>query len=230
MDPDALAKMVEDKARALLAADRAQAVADEKAEQQRKELAETRYTLERSREKYEQNDNAKRRPWFLDKRVFTLIAVASVLLGALMMPGCVEPIIGRSLVAGSLLCGSTCKTCRGPGRVFTWHESGGSYEGNVSSQLCHNADVDIDRMTWQDVDNEDDKALLPYRLSLWSSVLLDAPLVFVVLFLFFPFAAARVRNKYLARERIELEEKISDCERRLAAADPPKVAAGAYRT
>lgn len=237
--PDVLAKMIEDKARALLASERAREAeaaaaagkakaSEDAATAARAALASYRAELASARDGLEANLRKPRSLFFVNKLVVTIIVLLSLVVGAAIFPGCVEPIAGRTVIAGPLLCPGRCAGCRGPGRVFTWHESGGSYEGNVSAQICHNAEVDVDRMTWQDGATDDTK-LVAYRVSMWWSVPLDFALVLVVLFLLFPLYAARFRAKQIANERIVFEGIITTNEALLARLDPRRAEPQTYR-
>ncbi len=228
--PDALAKMIEDKARALIAeekkreSDEAAATARAEAARVARELKRTdEARLARMRDALQENSGKPRPVWHLDGPLTLTLACVALLIGGVLFPACLEPMAGRSLVAAQVFCPGVCAGCRGPGRVFTWHESGGSYEGNVSTQLCHNATVDIDRITWMDVTSRQDSDLAPYRLTLWSSVPLDAAIVFLVLLAVGPFWFGRMRTRSLGEERRLLAAEIEGLERNLAAgARPPQ--------
>lgn len=234
--PDVLAKMVEDKARGLLAAERAAAAAEaeRKAAEERavlsaKELAQDRRTLVELRELREAHALKKPKVWHSNAAITFLFGVIAIVLGGVLFPACVEPMAGRTVLAGPLFCSSVCASCRGPGRVFTWHTSGGGYEGNVSAQLCHNDAIDVEKLTWQDVNDDDDPKVKPYRLSMWASVPLDFVLVFALLSIFAPFLLGRFRTKELVKVAAELDARIDHLERKLAA-PPPVPGGGAYRT
>lgn len=217
--PDALEKMVEEKARALIASekqreanDQAQTRRDEEASAKAKERKEDETELEWLKLKQKEDENEPRRSWYLSKGWAIFFAACALVIGGIIFPACAEPISGRSFIAGKVFCPGVCPTCRGPGRIFTWHETSASYEGNVSRQLCHNDVVDIDKMQWTDSDKEEYAA---YRLTLWSSVPVDWALVFGVFGVFGPFLVARMRNKFYRDEVESRGAKIVALERKL---------------
>ncbi|MEO6575268.1 MAG: hypothetical protein ABIP89_15590 [Polyangiaceae bacterium] len=236
--PDVLAQMVEDKARALLASERAREIEETAATAARAEraaaaelarvtLANDRASLEDYRERLAANRAKGRGRWYVDRSLVSVMAVAALLVGVGLLPACGEPVVlGQSLLAGRLLCPEVCPGCRGPGRVFTWQEN----ESDVATQLCHNDVVDIDRLRWADVDGGQDKELKPFRLSLWTSVPIDFALVFVGLFAVLPFFAARVRKRRLDDDLVNLELMEAHLGQKVALADPVLRQAGAYRT
>lgn len=144
-------------------------------------------------------------------------AIVACLVGGIILPACIEPLMGRSLVAAQLLCPGECDGCRGPGRIFTWHESSSGYEGNVSTQLCHNRMVDVDALPWMEVSSHEDDSLKPYRLTMWASVPLDAGIVFVATMLVVPVLAGRGRRRTVARQRVTYAEAVERLEATIAA-------------
>jgi hypothetical protein len=234
--PDALAKMVEDKARRMIQADRdAEAARAREAARIASEAAASaalsadRERLERARAQLVETDAAPRPLWYMSVASALLLFAVSALGGGIIAPACIEPIaLDRSIAAGELLCPSVCDGCRGPGRVFTWHESGGSYEGNVSTQLCHNPHVDIDQLTWMNVTGREDNDLKPYRLTLWTSVPIDFGILFASLLVVGPFWGGRIRRRSLDALHVALTEQIDALEARVREA-PRDERGGPYR-
>lgn len=214
--PDVLDALVERKARAMVEAERAKLAApgaprptpvvDDRCTK-REKLTAYQNDLERNR-------HAKRPFWLMNSLGLWTILIVGFFFGGILMPACGEPMIfKRSLVAAPLLCPRVCQGCTGPGRIFTWHERSNSYEGNVSTQLCHTPAVNVDALTWMDVTGREDKDLQPFRLTLWSSVPFDFGLAVVALLLIAPFWFARLRKKALLSEQLRLEEKLRELER-----------------
>lgn len=175
--PDVLAKMIEDKARALLAGEeerereaveQAELKAAETAEVERR--AENESSLASLLRERDRNVLEPRRVWYMNAELVVLFAFLAAIVGGIVFPACVEPSVGQSMVASQLFCPTVCPSCKGPGRIFTWHlnriSSSGNYKGNVSTQLCQNAQVDIGLLTWMEVSHREDKDLAPYRLTL----------------------------------------------------------------
>jgi hypothetical protein len=211
--PDALDALVERKARAIVAAEQAKLVPLATAapapvvEDSTRKRATFAAFLERNR-------TAARPLWLMNSRVLWTILIVGFVLGGTLLPACAEPLVfERSLVAASLLCPQVCAGCRGPGRIFTWHESSNSFEGNVSTQLCQAPAVDVNALSWSDVTAREDKDLQPYRLTLWSSVPFDFALVLLPLLVFAPFLFARLSKTALAKEQLLLEKKLLELER-----------------
>lgn len=232
--PDALDRLIEQKARAMISAEKEEAkaaeerrVARERAEEEAKQRKEDESSLSMYERFLAMNEDAHVGRWHLPAWLGGAFVAAALLIGGVMLPSCGESALGRSIVAGHLMCPSKCPTCRGPGRVFTWHESGSSGEGDVSTQLCHNDVVDIDSMQWSAVSSQEDGVLKPYVLSLWWSALFDALLVAFVLFLVGPFAAAHFARKSHAEDRDRYAERIADLRRKLAR--PPEKPSVGYR-
>jgi len=211
--PDALGELVERKARAIVEAERAKLAApaappklDERGSKQER-LATCRRDLERNRA-------APRPAWLMNRVGLASILLLGFVVGGIMLPACGEPLIfERSLVAAPLLCPMVCEGCSGPGRIFTWHESSSSYEGNVSTQLCTTPKVNVSALGWVDVTQREEKDLKPYRLTLWASVPFDFALVACALSLIAPFWFAILRKKLLAREQARLEAQLQTLER-----------------
>jgi hypothetical protein len=208
-------KMIEDKARALLAAEK-QREKDDAAEASRlaaqrgveEQRAKDERLLQSLYAMQETSARTPRRVWHLSKAWFVFFAIVAAIIGGVCFPACIEPWSGHSMVAGRLFCPSVCPTCHGPGRVFSWHETTGSGDTDVATQVCHNGTIDIDALTWSDVTSRQDGDLKPYRLTLWTSAPVDFAILFVLLILFGPFFAARMHNKTLERQRRLAEEGI----------------------
>ncbi|WP_437913821.1 hypothetical protein WME73_46535 [Sorangium sp. So ce302] len=220
--PDVLAKMIEDKAREVVAMEKRreeEAVREAARAQAEKAAGEERIAdesrLARLRDRHDASLGTVPTMWYASRVVLVLFALLAALIGGCMFPACVEPMIGRSIMAASVFCPSVCQGCRGPGRVFTWHESGTWAEADVSVELCHNRAVDIDRLTWSDVSHREDQDLAPYRLTRWASVPVDVGLVLLVLLLAGPFVAAALRTRELERKRSAWEAEIDALERKL---------------
>jgi hypothetical protein len=226
--PDVLGKMIEDKARALFVAEkqREQEQAAEASRIAAQQQADTerdndRRTLHGLYSVQDTNASTPRRVWYLSMGWIIFFGILSAIVGGILCPACVEPMVGRSFFAGKFFCSTVCATCRGPGRIFTWSETTNGDTSNVSTQLCHNATVDIDRLGWMDVTDRQDEDLKPYRLTLWSSVPVDFLLVYFPLLLVGPFFAGRMRTKSLERERRVAKEAIARLEARLGVAPRP---------
>ncbi|CAN98648.1 putative membrane protein [Sorangium cellulosum So ce56] len=220
--PDVLAKMIEDKARALLATEkqreeeaareafRVQADAAEAAAR-RADEAQLAYL----RGRRDASLSTVPRLWYASSGMLVLFALVAVVIGGCMLPFGLETTIGRSIVAAHVFCPSVCRGCRGPGRVVAWRESGSWYEADVSAEICHNRAVDIDRLTWNDITDREDKDLAPYRLTRWASVLMDFGLVFLPLLLVGPLVAAPRRRRQIERDCSCWEVEIDELERKL---------------
>jgi len=210
--PDVLDALVERKARAILAAEQAKSgppgtLASAPVVEARRQKRETLAGF------LERNRTAARPLWLMNSRVLCTISIVGFVLGGILLPACGETLVlERSVLAASLLCPGVCPGCSGPGRIFTWHESSNSYEGNVSTQLCHSPTVNVNALSWSDVAAREDKDLQPYRLSLWSSVPFDFTLVLLPLFAFAPFLWAWLRKAALAKEQLLLEQRLRELE------------------
>jgi hypothetical protein len=180
-------------------------------------LAKARVALEDMRRRLDRALAQRPGLLYMSKGLTLLVAVFAFLLGGIVFPSCVEPGMDRSLVAARLLCPAECDGCRGPGRIFTWHESSGGSEGNVSVQLCHNTRVDVDALAWSEVAARSDADLKPYRLTLWTSVPLDTGIVFAALMLVVPFLAGRARRRGVARDRAAYAEGVARLEAKMVA-------------
>lgn len=226
--PDVLDRLIEQKARAIIAAEKDEArasaerqAAKARAEEQEKERKEDERSLAMYRRLLSSHGETRIGPWHLPPWLAGGFVAVALLLGGVMLPTCGESAAGRSLLSAHIMCPSRCPTCRGPGRIFTWHESGSSGEGDVSTQLCHNDVVDIDSMQWSAVSLQQDGVLAPYVLSMWWSALFDALAVALLLFAIGPFVAARVARKSHGEDGVRYAERIRELERKLARPDEP---------
>jgi hypothetical protein len=234
--PDAIGKLVEDKVREAVAAERERAASAAretdrvaKAEAASAEIAKQRALLKTARERLAAMRRAIEETHAEPRRIAILSRALAVLVLVLTIPvagctaGCVEPLVGRPLVAGRVFCPGHCDGCRGPGRIFEWSEStNGDSPENVATQLCHNPSFDLEAITWMDVSNLDDPNKKPYRLTLWANFLVDLPIVFAVLLAIAPFVAGWMqrrglvnRGRGLTREAAAAETEIAQLEARL---------------
>jgi hypothetical protein len=244
--PDAVAKLVEDKVReALEARDRAAAKAtaeanerarearerDERVQRQeyaRREVESLRGNLASVEAELESLETSRGPLYHVNGWLSTVLLACAVLVGGVAFPACIEPMANHSLFGAALFCPQVCDGCRGPGRIFTWHESSAGYEGNVSTQLCHNPQVDVESLTWMEVTNREEGDLKPYRLTLWSSVPPDTALVAVLLFASVPFIAGRAARRSRAMRRVVLVARRDHLARQLRGHQAPQ-GTGAYR-
>jgi hypothetical protein len=225
--PDALDKLVEAKVSTLLQGERKQLETEQRVLAVRAALrggdashADPARELELCRERLERNLAEPRRLWRMGAGHLGLLVLVSLFVGGVLLTNVVEKIIlGRSILAARLCCPSACAGCTGPGRIYSWHRRSTNYEGNYSIQLCNNPQVDIAKLTSMDVATQEDKGLAPYRLTLWTSFLVNAALSLVFLVAFAPFCFAWLRRRGLEGERAFLEVEIRSLEARLSQPD-----------
>jgi hypothetical protein len=215
MTPESLALLVEEKARQVVAEQRSHDAKEAEAAKQarvdramRQELDTARASLSEMEQKLARA-RAERPPYAsFSKGVGVLAVLLGLIVGGISFPACIEPMAGRSLVAGTLFCPSVCDGCHGPGRIFTWHETVNGNDENPSVQLCHNPHVDLNAITTSDVVARVEKDLAPYTLTLWSSVPVDAPLGVLEMLVVLPLVAAWFRRRGVARERVLYAEAV----------------------
>jgi hypothetical protein len=232
--PDALDKLVEAKVNTMLHDERKQLDAEQRVLAVRAALrggdaahADPARELGLCRERLAQNLAEPRRRWRMGAGHLGLLVLVSLFVGGVLLTNVVEKIIlGRSILAADLCCPSACAGCTGPGRIYSWHRRSTNYEGNYSIQLCNNPQVDIAKLTAMDVATQEDKDLAPYRLTLWTSFLINTALSLLFLVAFAPFFFAWLRRRGLEGERTFLEYEIRSLEARLARPDdgsrPPR--------
>jgi hypothetical protein len=213
--PDAIGNLVEQKARAIVAEQRAADQAAEEAKR-RSELV-TKLTAEQSAAELalEQNKRLPRSVF----RAFThlwgfyavLIVIVWLIFGSLFHLFLFGA-IGYS-PAGVVLCSTHCEGCEAPGRVFSWNFKGSWKEkkGQMGYALvCHNDKLNVDKLDWTQVRNDPmNTTLQPYMIDgVWSyfveGFVLAPTLGFVL-----AVTRAASRRRQWARDRVELERKLA---------------------
>jgi len=219
--PDALDKLIEAKAKGILAAER-QAEADEHA---KKALADEILKLERS--DLTLSDQLKRneaipRNWarlFVDTvmTTFVIAAFAWATVGWLAHL-VVFPLVSYS-PAGWVACPMQCDTCQGPGRTFAWNFKGSwkSAKGQMGYALvCHNPSYDADKLEWTEVRSTKNAVLQPYMVSSIVSYGVEGVMICSSTALYWGIARTGKRRRRLDEKRAALERARAEGRARLA--------------
>jgi hypothetical protein len=214
--PDVLAKMIDDKARQLVAEAREtqaiEAAAAARAIATRQIETARRDALVESREKLEAARVAPRPRWMLGQLGLFAIAMGTLLGTTVVFLG--ESLVGRSPIAGSLLCPAACEGCRGPSVIHTWKVN----DSDAMIQICQNPVVDLGTVTRSEAIDADGNRLRPYRLSLFANTLLYLLSATGLLFLAVPLLAARSNRRLLDSEMSRLRAEIERLEAEAALA------------
>jgi hypothetical protein len=237
--PDAIEQLIEDKARAIVAADRAREQHELQAQRERKEREqrEQREREERTqREQYERERHDRllgelsyarqtlettrrtpRRIWALSRGGVVAIALLALMLGVPF--SCVaQGISGRSL-AGEVLCSRVCEGCSAPARVFSWTRTRDGNRSEHSRTLCSHPSVDLQQLTTAQVSDEPRYDAI--ELPRWLETLVAFELWFLAGLAGMPFLFAWFERKRLADDERRLTSEIATLLRALAADTPP---------
>jgi len=168
--PDAIGRLIEAKARAIVAEE--QSIRDEVAEREKaaatlKKLDEDHAQLQKQLEMNARLPRSFAGALFHVSFVTTIgVAMLWLVLGVLVHLF-LFAVIDVS-PAGLVLCPSHCEGCSGPGRVYAWHYKGPwrSENGRMGYALvCHNREIDIDKLSYEEVRGDKNVALQPYMIS-----------------------------------------------------------------
>jgi hypothetical protein len=220
--PDAIAALIEKKARAIVAeekereaAEAARRAADEAARQAehaareaeeaaKADLLQTNEQLASTRADLERNERQPRPLWVVSRMRMLLLLVVSF-VGSCFVSCGAETLAGRSVFAGSVFCPHVCDGCRGPGRIFTWHQSTNNQDDSVYIQLCHNPRESIDGLSHGDLFlRQDELKNAPYEMSGYVNLLANTVALFGLLCVPAPFFFGRLRRVLLRNERAAL--------------------------
>jgi hypothetical protein len=189
--PDALDKLIENKAKSILAAER-QGEADQRAKEA---LAEEITKLERADvtigEQIQQNQRIPRSWWaLLQRQVIGITSVCAVVWAIVgWLPHlAILPLISYT-PAGFVACPLQCETCSGPGRAFSWNFKGSwrSEKGQMGYALvCHNPKYDVDKLDERrDVRGALNAELQPYMVSSFFSFFVEGAMFCAAMSLYF---------------------------------------------
>lgn len=208
--PDALEKVIEQKARELIAADRekqeedrATAAARAREDEKAKVLAEKRSARDAARQRLEAVRATPERGWKLTRNTLIASFVLAVMVG---MPGsCIAEDVSGVPAWGSLLCPAVCPDCRGPGRTVSWRSS---KTGDHSIALCHTQQVDIETIRGSDAEKYG-----AITLSWWWRTPLTLFVLTLAWLVLLPFALGRGARRARRAELAELEAKVAGLSR-----------------
>jgi hypothetical protein len=236
----ALDALVEQKARAILAEQRATEQREAEEAHRRLEVAEearraveARETAEKERREAQSTlEWARARRDVVAKTPRRIVAFPRAMLPAALLiaivvglpAGCIGECTSRRPMWGSTLCPGVCADCHGPGVIVTWHTSGSSNSGDHMGAYCHNGHVDVDTKDFWFL-AVDDKAE-DIELSWWKRNGLTLALIAALALVFFPFVVARSRRKNLDDEANALDDRIASLESKLGSS---RSSDGSYR-
>jgi hypothetical protein len=227
----ALDALVEQKARAILAEQRAaeqqQAEearrrleaaeglrrANEAREAAEKERRDSESTLQWARTRRDEVRKTPRRFVTFHRSMLPVALLVAIVVG--LPVGCIGECVGKRPMWGSTLCPGVCSDCRGPGVIETWHSSGSGGDSDHMGAYCHNDHVNVDTQEFwlTAVGDKAEDIELPWWKRNGLTVALVAGLVLVLL----PFLAARWRRRSLDAEAQMLEARIARLEGQLGA-------------
>jgi hypothetical protein len=221
--PDVLERLIEDKARAIVdaqrereASERAQAASyaaeqreHARDESNRRDLADARGELEKA--------EAEKPPIYRFSTLTTMAALALALTVGLPATCVGEMIVGRP-AWGNTLCPYMCRDCRGPARIFSWRTITNGNMSNHTRALCSTSRLEADSI--RPGDAIDPGQFQDVELTDWLRIPLTILVLTLIGALLLPFASARFAERSLASRRRALENRIEHLERAIGP-DPP---------
>jgi hypothetical protein len=207
--PDAIEQLLEEKARAIVAADRAREQREQQEQREREERDKLVRELSEARAALETVRRTPRRIWALSANGVVATFFFVLLVG---MPfSCIAQGISERSLAGEVLCRWVCEGCSAPARVSGFLQGG---RNDYPRTYCTHPSVNVEGGT-----NEP-----PYgwtELPFWQEQLFALGLWFLTGLAVLPFGLAWFERKRLARDERRLPAQIAELERTLAATEPP---------
>jgi len=230
--PDALGKMIEDKARGILASEREAEAAEKRRnaeEQELKRVIEREGTVEQSL----RENLTVPRSWpalFLHMLKWTTMAVAIIWLPLGFIPHFIFGAIGYS--PAGLVCPLQCADCSAPGRAFSWGYKGPwhSEKGRMGYALvCTNPSIDVATIKDSDVRGTLNVPLQPYMMHGFIVYFAEGVIVAATFGLLFALGRTSKKQVSIERERQALEAELASLKEQRVRLGGAPATEGSYR-